>query len=102
MKVYWDVECETCEGIFQIFVESSHPRSFEGDCPDCGPGVSISRVYVKAPGISFGGRSGAVKGSGFYATDYKDSDLVRGRAIEHARDLGLNPGANKNKRRSST
>lgn len=93
MKVLWDVQCSRCEEIFEVFIEREHSKSYEGDCPACGPNVLLERAYIRAPGISFGGISGAVQGSGFYATDYRttESDLVRQRAIEHAEKLGLDP-----------
>lgn len=84
-----DVECSGCQGISEVWVDSSTPKVFEGECPACGAVAALEKVLVTAPAVSFGGRSGAVQGSGFYATDYgkAGSDLVAGRAIEHTQRL---------------
>lgn len=87
MKVFRDMECSKCEAIFEDFQPMNSPQSFITECPVCGLNCSVVRVYVKAPGIAFGMISGAVNGSGFYETDNKNSDLVKGRAIEHKNRL---------------
>jgi predicted nucleic acid-binding Zn ribbon protein len=104
MKVFWDVQCSRCDGIFEDFVEREQPSAYTGECPTCGPEVALERVYVHAPGLSFGGISGAVQGSGFYSTDYKtkESDLVPRRAEEHARKMGLDPGGNRNRKKTGS
>jgi hypothetical protein len=104
MKVFWDVECSRCNATFEAFVEREQSAIFEGECPTCGDGVTLERVYLHAPGISFGGISGAVRGSGFHSTDYGShkSDLVHGRAAEHAREMGLDPDRMRRKKKATS
>ena len=83
MSVFRDIECSKCKGIFESFQAMDCPKIYIAKCQLCNIICELERVYIKAPGISFGGISGAVSGSGFYTTDYKNSDLVKGRAIEH-------------------
>ena len=83
MSVFRDIECSKCKGVFESFQAMDCPKLYTAECPLCNATCNLERVYITAPGISFGGISGAVNGSGFYTTDYKNSDLVKRRAIEH-------------------
>lgn len=87
MNVLRDMECSNCLGVFEMFQEMNCPKTFVGECPLCNATGTLERIYINAPGIAFGMISGAVGGSGFYATDHKNSDLIKGRAIEHKNRL---------------
>jgi predicted nucleic acid-binding Zn ribbon protein len=81
-----DYCCSKCE---HIFVAENLGRVGVGYCPACRRSQKLERIYLEAPAVAVGMRSGAVKGSGFHATDYANpkSDLVTGRALEHSQKL---------------
>lgn len=81
-----DYECSRCLRVMEIETPIDHgAKPWYAECPACGALDYLERVWLSAPAVSFGGRSGAVRGSGFHSTDYSNpkSDLLKGRALEH-------------------
>lgn len=61
---HYDYKCKSCDHCFEIFQRISDDLLKE--CPSCSKDGLI-RLIGKGSGIIF-------KGSGFYATDYKNKD----------------------------
>lgn len=91
MNTIRDMQCDVCETVFEHMQPFDAPKRLRDRCPSCERTRSLERVYVTAPAVTFGMISGAVRGSGFYNTDYgrAKSDLVDGRALEHAARRGI-------------
>lgn len=86
MRVFRDMQCQSCSLVVEDFQERDSATVLELFCPSCDGQRTFERVLISAPGIAFGMISGAVSGSGFHNTDYgkANSDLVNKRAIDHA------------------
>jgi putative FmdB family regulatory protein len=64
----YEYECNSCGHNFEAFQNMSDEPV--GECPECGG--KVKRLLGKGAGIIF-------KGSGFYATDYKNNRPSCGR-----------------------
>ena len=59
----YEYECPKCEDIFEVFQSMKDDRI--KNCPECGG--KVKRLFGTGAGIIF-------KGSGFYETDYRNSN----------------------------
>ena len=59
---YYDYQCDECEHVFEEF--HSMNASPELECPSC-KSENVVKMVSGGAGVHF-------KGSGFYATDYKE------------------------------
>jgi putative FmdB family regulatory protein len=58
----YEYQCSQCDQIFEEFQKMTAPALT--DCPKCGAKGTVRRLIAGGAGLIF-------KGSGFYATDYK-------------------------------
>jgi putative FmdB family regulatory protein len=80
----YDYECEACKGRFEIFHPMSETRK---KCPKCGAS-RLKRLFGPGSGFIF-------RGSGFYITDYRNSDYKSKAKAESEGAKGPSSGSDK-------